>query len=80
MTTESLKQLWRTQPFQPFTIYLADGRKFTVKHPEFIALSPGGRTAIIYQQGESFNIIDLPLVTDLEVRSDGSVRRRKSRK
>lgn len=39
MTVEQFRELWRTQPFQPFTIHLADGRNLRVEHPEFLMMS-----------------------------------------
>jgi len=69
MTIEQLRNVHRAQPFQPFTIHLADGRKFLVPHPDFLSHSPTGRTIIVYQTNESFSILDLLLVTELEVHS-----------
>jgi hypothetical protein len=40
-----------------------------VKHREFMALSPSGRTITVYQADDTSHIIDLLLVTDLEVRN-----------
>lgn len=74
MTIEQLRQLRQSQPFQPFTMHLADGRQIPVRHPEFMATSPSGRTVIVYQPDESFNIVDLLLVTDLEVNPAGAGR------
>jgi hypothetical protein len=54
-------------PFRPFTIHLADGRSFTIQHRDFVSQSPGGRTIIVYGDDESFSILDLYLVTELEV-------------
>jgi hypothetical protein len=71
MTTDQLRTLWKAEPFRPFVIHLADGRQLQVGHPEFLSRSPGGRTIILYQSDESFNIIDLLLVADLEVSSNG---------
>ena len=39
-------------------------------HREFLAISPSGRTSIVYQPDESFNIVDLLLVTDFEVKPE----------
>jgi hypothetical protein len=75
MTIEQMRQLWKAEPFQPFTIHLADGRHLKVKHQEFLAMSPSGRTAIVYQPDDSFNVVDLLLVTDLEVTPNGTARR-----
>lgn len=67
MTIEQFRNLLNAQPFAPFSIHLADGRQIPVVHREFVAQSPSGRTVIVYQPNESFNIVDLLLVTDLEV-------------
>jgi len=80
MTVQQLRELWRAEPFQPFTIHLADGRGIRVAHQEFLAMSPSGRTAIVYQPDDSFNVIDLLLVTDLEVKPDGRTRKSRRRK
>ena len=71
MVIEQLRRLYQAQPFRPFTMHLADGRELPVVHREFLAISPNGRTSIVYQPDESFNIVDLLLVTDLEVKPEG---------
>lgn len=68
MTVERLRNLYEAQPFRPFIIHTSDGREVPVRHREFLALGPAGRTVIVYQPDESFDIIDLLLVTDLEVK------------
>jgi hypothetical protein len=69
LTIEQLRTLYRSQPFQPFTIHLADGREIAVNHPEYLSFSPSGRTIVVHQLDDSFTIVDLLLVTDLEVGS-----------
>jgi hypothetical protein len=69
MTAEQLRTLRETQPFRPFTIHLADGRTLTVPHRDFVSQSPGGRTIIVYRSDDSFSIVDLYLVTELEVQT-----------
>jgi hypothetical protein len=54
----------RATPFQPFTIRLADGREVLVSHPEAIAYN-GGRTVLVALPNDSFEIIDLLLVSSL---------------
>jgi hypothetical protein len=56
-------------PFRPFTVHAADGRRFQVPEREFLSHTPGGRTLIIYdhEDDEAFSIIDLFLVTEIEV-------------
>jgi hypothetical protein len=67
MTIDQLRDAHRANPFRPFTIHLADGRKFTIPHRDFLSHSPTGRTLIVYQPNDAFSIIDLLLVTELEV-------------
>jgi hypothetical protein len=77
MTIEQLRNTLHAQPFRPFRVHLADGRSFDVEHPEFLASTRGGRTIIIFTGGEGFEIIDLLLVTSLEV-VNGKQKRKKS--
>lgn len=79
MTSEQIRRVLNAQPFQPFTVHLADGRKLPVTHQEFLALAPSGRTMIVYELNDSFHIIDLLLVTDLHVGPNGT-KGRKPRK
>ncbi len=67
MTIEQLRLLHQARPFRPFTVHLADGRSLNVSHNEFLAQSPSGRTMILYKPDESFEVIDLLLVTTLAV-------------
>jgi hypothetical protein len=67
MTTDQFRAALRQRPFQPFTIRMADGRAFEVPHPEFVALSPSGRTAIVFQSDDDYSILDLLLMTELQV-------------
>jgi hypothetical protein len=68
MTIEQLRGVYQARPFRPFTIHLADGRALHVPHSEFLSHSPSGRTIIVYHADDSFSIVDLLLVTELEVR------------
>ena len=80
MTVEQLRTLSNAQPFRPFAIHLADGREIAVQHPEFIMTVPSGRTVVVAQPDDTLNIVDLLLVTDLEIKpaANGSGRRRKA--
>ena len=68
MKISGLQKLHDAEPFQSFLIHMADGRKIPVKHREFMALSPSGRTAYVYQMNDDSNVIDVALVTSLELR------------
>ena len=39
MTVDQLRRMHQARPFQPFEIYLADGRSIAVDHPELLAIS-----------------------------------------
>ena len=64
MTTE---ELYRLHQARPFTIRLGDGQALPVKHPEMLSYAPRHRTAVVYRPNGSFEIIDLLLVTGLDV-------------
>ncbi len=68
MTVEQIRRFLEAQPFRPFVIHLADGRDVPVSHGEFVMPSPSGRTLSVYQPDDTLNVIDLLLVTDLEVK------------
>ena len=80
MTIEQLRNVYNAQPFQPFVMHLADGRAIPVLHREFMASAPSGRTITVYRPDDTLNIIDLLLVTDLEIKptTNGSGKRRKA--
>jgi hypothetical protein len=75
MTVEQLDSVAKAQPFKPFTLYLADGTKHTVNHPELIWRNPSGRTIVISLGGDKLAIIDLLLVT--RITHGNGARRRK---
>jgi phosphoribulokinase len=77
MTTDELRRALRNQPFRPFTLRTASGRQYTVSHPEFVALSRGGRTIAVFSTEENaFEILDLLLVESIRYGTNGTGRRR----
>jgi hypothetical protein len=78
MTIEKVKEIYSALPFRPFIIHLADGREIPVQHRDFIMAAPSGRTLYVSQPDDTFNIIDLLLVTDLEI-ANGRKRSRRHR-
>jgi hypothetical protein len=48
---------------------MADGRTLDVPHPDFAAPSPSGRTVIVFREDDSYSLLDLLLMTELDVRS-----------
>lgn len=77
MTTEALARLHRARPFHRFVIGLGDGQALPVQHPEMLAYAPNSRTATVYRADGSFEIVDLLLVTGLDVSNGRRLRRRR---
>lgn len=69
MTLETIKSFYNSQPFVPFVIQLADGREIPVHSREYIMAAPTGRTLIVYQADDTFNWIDLLLVTNIKAKA-----------
>jgi hypothetical protein len=67
MTTDRFRATLHQQPFRPFTIRMADGRAIQVAHPDFVAQSQTGRTVIVFQADESDSVLDLLLMSELQV-------------
>lgn len=74
MTTQQLREMLQAQPFQPFDIYTADGRSFSVRHPELVFITPGGRTIGVAVDDDAIAIIDLLLVTSLQPHTNGAMK------
>ena len=77
MTIDAIRQLHEAQPFRPFDIVVADGSRIHVPHPEFLAHPGKGRTVVAFDQSGTFKVIDLLLVTHLEVGTNGKSHRRR---
>jgi hypothetical protein len=65
VTVQQLRAAWRAVPFRPFALHMADGRSFAVPHPDFLSMSPTGRTVIVYQEDDEFSILDLLVMTEI---------------
>lgn len=68
VTADELRQLLHASPFRPFTVYLASEKAFPIRHADFAALTPKGRTLIVmHADDEAFEILDVPLIARVEV-------------
>ncbi|MGL4512778.1 MAG: hypothetical protein ACRCT8_06780 [Lacipirellulaceae bacterium] len=72
MTTEQFRKIQQAHPFQPFRMRMADGRVFDVPHRDFVALSPTGRTVIVFDIEGAASCLDLLLMTEIEIPSPSS--------
>lgn len=80
MTIDQPRAAYQAESFRPFTMHLADGRAIPVISREFILTVPSGRTVVVCQPDGTLNIVDLLLVTDLEMKPDGKGARKAHRK
>jgi len=67
MRTESLHEAIQAQPFRPFSLVLANNDRVPVTHPEWILHPRGARTCIIMKPDDSFRVINVGLVLELDV-------------
>jgi hypothetical protein len=64
----SIRNALREQPFRPFDLCLADGRRVPVKHPEFVAMNQ--RIVIVTDEESATKILEPLLIVSLEHVSD----------
>ena len=64
---DKVRSLLHASPFRPFLIHVADGGRIPVKHEDFVALDPAGREMLVYQPDSTYQIVDVMLITRLQV-------------
>ena len=55
----SIRDALRRQPFQPFAMCLADGRRVEVRHPEYVAMN---KRIVVVVDDDSFTMTIEPLL------------------
>ena len=76
MSGGEIRKLFEATPFLPFRVHVANGKSVDVRHPDFMHLSPTGRRLIVDRPDDTFEIIDVLLVTGLETLSQNGSRPR----
>lgn len=56
MDLQGIREALRRQPFEPFTMSLADGRSLDVPHPEMVAV--GKRRIIVVKADDSWSVVE----------------------
>jgi hypothetical protein len=64
MDLNSIRNALHEQPFRPFELCLADGRRFPVTHPEFVAMNQ--RIVIVTDEESATKILEPLLIVSLE--------------
>ena len=67
MISAALLRRYSAQP-NPFTLYLADGRKIRVPHGDHISVQPGGRVFLLWKNKGDVEFVNLTMVTSLQGR------------
>jgi hypothetical protein len=71
--TIELRKFMRAVPFAPFHIKTTDGDTFTIAHPDFAMISPGGDMVIVYaKEEEGHRVLNLRQVVSMEPVRDTS--------
>ena len=50
MTRENLRELWQTQPFEPFIIHMVDGKDVEVPRPDHLFFVPESEMIFVVGQ------------------------------
>ena len=64
MDLKGIRESLQRQPFEPFSIRLADGRSLSVPHPEMVAV--GKRRIIVVGTNDSWSVIEPLLIVSLD--------------
>ena len=82
MNLEQLEELVRGQPFEPFTVVMANGERLLVPHEDFIWIMPNRRLIQIALPNGASRWVNLQLVAGLEkpftvAKTDGGKHKRR---
>jgi hypothetical protein len=64
-TIAQVRTMMRAQPFKPFSVQVASGRAFNVKHPDYISYSEDGEEVTIHDK-DGVHLLDVLLIQVLE--------------
>ena len=65
MTLDQFTQQVRRQPFRPFQLVMVDGSRFTVDHPEFVAIDRRGQEVTFHAADNTRHELDARLIQDV---------------
>ena len=64
MTAEAIRT--ELQAHRSFRLRTSDGKVVDVPHPDFATLSPSGRTLIVFNKDDSYEVLDVLLISAIE--------------
>ena len=80
MTGKEIRKLCEATSFEPFRVHMANGKAVDIPHPEFMLISRSGRRLIVDMPDDTFEIVNLSLVTSVETLPKNGARRPRRRK
>ena len=66
MTTESIKELLRAEPFKPFSIILTSGDRYVIRDPELVVMQ-ASQIFYAYPKSDRFTLLRLNQVAAIDV-------------
>jgi hypothetical protein len=75
-TADQLRELRNAAPFRPFVVKMADGREFTVEHPELVACDRAGRSMSLYDD-DGLHLLEMLLIAEMRPAARPATARRK---
>jgi hypothetical protein len=70
MDIQGIREALHRQPFEPFSIRLADGRSLPVPHPDFVAIGP--RRLVVVAADDSWSVVEPLLIVSLDANGSQS--------
>jgi hypothetical protein len=76
MTSNEIRSAVKAEPFRPFVLRTTGGREHTVHHPEWVMLSPSGRTMVVVGPDDAFAVVDVLMIESINFVANGKGRRK----
>ena len=67
MAVSTIRDAIKAAPFQPFIVYVADQRSYTIPHPDFVAIGPNNRTLIVFHDDGGASLLDMLMITGIDL-------------
>lgn len=67
MSGDEIRELKRAEPFRPFTIAMAHGRRVPVLGPDYFLVSPSGRSVDVFQRDDSLDMLDVASIVEIAI-------------
>ena len=70
---QRIRSLLHAAPFKPFAIHMADGKTYTVNHPDFVLAATEVPHIIIEESDGTIHTLSALLVTNVEILGSSAV-------